>query len=46
MGKVSRLERKTSISSVERDFAQGGDTSYPYISNELLQIASGFVQEN
>ena len=36
VGKVSRLERKTPISSGERDFAQGDGTSYPYICNELL----------
>ena len=46
MGKASRLERKAPISSGERDFAQGGGTSYPYIRNELLQIADGFVQGN
>ena len=46
MGKALRLERKAPISSGEKDFAQGGDTSYPYILNELLQIGGGFVQGN
>ena len=32
------------LSQVGRDFAQGGGTSYPYICNKLLQVASGFVQ--
>ena len=45
MGKASKLERKAPISSGERDFAQGSSTSYSYICNELLQVASGFVQE-
>ena len=46
MGEASRVEGETFISSGERSLTKSNGSSDPYICNDLLQIAGGFVQRD